>query len=213
MSKGLQENVIKQRILDNAANLFAKKGFTETTTRELADAVGFKNSASLYYHFPSKNAILEHMLEDYITYNNGIFQSKDISGLLKANPTTDGILSCLQTSFPPEKAEYYLKVLCVLLQEQFRNPIVRNFMTTQFILRSERNVRTVINSLIELGVLRRGEDYDYWTKITSSLFYTFAVRAMLGIGDAASDFTGLGMAGLLRNTFDIMLEKYSAFSN
>ena len=213
MNDSLQENTIKQRILDSAANLFAEKGFTETTIRELAEAAGFKNSASLYYHFPSKNAILENMLEDYITYNNGIFEKKDISDLLKKNPTTDGILACLQTSFPQGRAEYYLKVLCVLLQEQFRNPIVRNFMTKQFILRSERNIRTIINGLIELGVIRRDNDYDYWTKITSSLFYTFSTRMMLGIGDSEPDFTGMGMAGLLRNTFDMMLEKCRAFSN
>ena len=207
MSYDSQERTIKQRILDRAATLFAEKGFSETTIRELAEAAGFKNSASLYYHFPSKNAILEYMLEDYIMYNNGIFRDKNISEILKKDPTTTGIIACLQTSFPPDKAEYYLKVLAVLMQEQFRNPIVCDFMTNHFILRSERNIKAVISELKELGIISRDCDYDYWVKITSGLFHTFSIRRMLGIGDNSPDFTGMGMTEMLKSTFEMMFEK------
>jgi len=207
MSLGQNETTTKQRILSNAANLFAEKGFTETSIRELAEAVSL-NSASLYHHFPSKNAILEHMLEDYITFNNGTFKEKNISGILKDNPTTDGVLACLQTSFPPDRAQYYFKVLHVMLQEQFRNPIVRTYMANHIVLRSERNMNTIIDELQELGVIRRDADRDYWTKATSSLFHSFATRMMLGIGDNTPEFSGKGMIGMLRETLNIMFEKY-----
>ena len=207
MSDSSQVSASKQRTLDVAASLFAEKGFTETTIRELAKEAGFKNPASIYHHFPSKTAILEHMLDDYITYNNGVFKNKNIADILKKNPTTDGILACLQTTFPPDKAEYYYKVLCMLLQEQFRNPIVRSFMTQQFILRSERNMNTIFGELKRLGIIRQDADADYWTKISSSLFHTFATRRLLGIGDDSAEFKGMGMAELLRGTLDLMLEK------
>jgi len=206
MSRSSQVISTKQRILDSAAKLFAEKGFTETSVRELANDIGI-NSASLYNHFSSKNAILEQMLEDYITYNNGLFQERNISEILKNNPTTDGIIACLQTSFPPDRAEYFLKILYVLLQEQFRNPIVRNYMSKHFILRSERNMNTIINELKQIGVIRQDVDPDFWMKATSSLFHTFATRMMLGIGDNTSDFSGMGMAELLRYLLDLMLEK------
>ena len=93
------------------------------------------------------------------------------------------------------------------MQEQFRNPIVRNFMTNHFILRSERNIKAVINELKELGIIRRDADCDYWVKITSGLFHTFSIRRMLGIGDNSPDFTGMGMTGMLKNTFELMFEK------
>ena len=207
MNYGIRGDTTKQRILESAACLFADKGYTETSIRELAKAAELKNPASLYYHFPSKNKILEHMLEDYSTYNNGLFKSKNINDILSQNPTTDGIIACLQTSFPPDRAEYYLKVLCVLMQEQFRNPFVRSFMANQFVLRSERNMRSIIIELKKIGALRKDIDYDYWTKATSSLFHSFATRAMLGIGDKTLDFVGLGMADMLRCTLDIMFEK------
>lgn len=46
-----------ERVLDTAATLFWEKGYATTTTREIAAAVGIQQ-ASLYYHVPSKEALL-----------------------------------------------------------------------------------------------------------------------------------------------------------
>ena len=196
----------KQRILDFAAGLFAEKGFTETSTRELAEAVGL-NPASMYYYFPSKTAILEHMIEDYSKHNSDVFKDKNLHQILEENPTADGILSCLQLSFPEGRQEYYVKVLCVLLQEQLRNPIVRAYISDRIILNAERNVRTIIDVLIELGFIHREINHDYWMKAHSSFLYSFASRMMLGIGDNSEDFTGMSMADMLRFNFNMMFEK------
>lgn len=198
-----REKNSKQRILVCAAELFAEKGFTETSIRDLAAAVGMKG-ASIYNHFPSKNAILTYMLEDYSAYNKDIFKDKNISSILRKNPTTDGVLACFHLALPEERAEYYLKILCVLLQEQFRNPIVREYVAEQFILRTELNTKRIIDVLKELGVIRQDTDPDYWMKIASSLFYSFATRFMLGIGDNAPDFHGMDLVEILRYTFDLM---------
>ena len=206
MTYASQGSNTKQRILDCAAALFAEKGYTETTIRELITAVGLKNSASLYNHFPSKNAVLEHMLEDYKQFNIDVFEKKDITAALRDNPTADGIMGCLTTTFPVDRTKYYLNVLCVLLQEQLRNPVVRKYMADQIILRSELHLKIIVNAFKTLGIIREDFDADYWAKVTSSLFYAFATRSMLGIGDAAPGFSGMGMEGLLRETFTLMLE-------
>ena len=206
MSQNSQGNITKQRILECAANLFAEKGFTETTIRELTKAVGLKNPASMYHHFESKNAVLEFMLDDYALNNTDVFENRNIAAILKENPTVDGIMACLQTSFPSGKVDYYLKVLCVMLQEQLRNPIVRKHMSEQVILRSEVNSGKIIVMLKELGIIRQDVEPDYWTKVVSSLFYSFATRMMLGIGDNSPGFIGMGMEDLLRETFGLMLE-------
>ena len=200
------ERSSKQRILVCAAELFAEKGFTETSIRDLAAVVGMKG-ASIYNHFPSKNAILIHMLEDYSAYNSDISKNKNISRILRENPTTDGVLACFQLAFPWDQVDYYLKVLCVLLQEQLRNPIVRKYMSEHFILRAELNTKTIIDTLKEFGAIRQDTDPDYWMKVTSSLFYAFALRFMMGIGDNAPDFRGRGMVEMLRGTFDMMFER------
>ena len=210
MANNSQIGATKQRILECAAELFSEKGFTETSIRELTKAADLKNPASLYSHFPSKNAILVYMLEDYEEYNIDVFENRDIHKKLKESPTADGMMECLQTGFPPDKEMYYLKVLCVMLQEQLRNPVARSFISEQIILRAEKNIVKIMGALKELGIIRQDADPDYWVKVCSSLFYSYATRMMLGIGDNAPEYTGRGMVDMLRDTFDLMLEKCSA---
>ena len=187
-----------------ATNLFAAKGYTETTIREIASAVGLKG-ASIYNHFPSKNAILECILEDYRVYSTGDFDTEGIRAMLRENATPDGILGCLQLAFPENKAGYLLKALCVILQEQHRNLIVGSFISGN-ILRSEQYLKTVIDLLKELHIIRQDTDPDFWAKTASSLFYAFSNRFLLGVGDNAANFSGMGMEDLLRALFDLMLK-------
>ena len=53
------------KILDAAANLFSHKGYDNVSLREIADAVGIKES-SLYNHFESKADILTKLFELFI---------------------------------------------------------------------------------------------------------------------------------------------------
>ncbi|HEY9353763.1 MAG TPA: TetR/AcrR family transcriptional regulator [Nocardioides sp.] len=52
----------REQILGTAARLFVTQGFSATSTRQIADAVGIRQ-ASLYYHFSGKDDILGELLE------------------------------------------------------------------------------------------------------------------------------------------------------
>ncbi len=56
----------RQQIIDVAQELFSRRGYEGTTTRELAESIGI-NEALLFRHFPSKEdlywAVLQHMIE------------------------------------------------------------------------------------------------------------------------------------------------------
>lgn len=52
----------RRDILDRALELFATRGFTGSSMRDIARAVGVRESA-LYHYFPNKNAILATVLE------------------------------------------------------------------------------------------------------------------------------------------------------
>ncbi|WP_151548954.1 MULTISPECIES: TetR/AcrR family transcriptional regulator [Corynebacterium] len=58
-------NNAREEILDAAAELFTTKGFSTTSTHEIADAVGMRQ-ASLYYHFPSKSDIFLTLLKSTV---------------------------------------------------------------------------------------------------------------------------------------------------
>ena len=54
----------RDRILDAAYRLFGEAGFDATTTREIAELSGV-NKALIHYHFRSKEALLESVLDRY----------------------------------------------------------------------------------------------------------------------------------------------------
>jgi len=55
----------KRQILDCSAEIFARKGISATTIREIAEAVGVYSGA-LYHYFPSKEAIVTEIIREYI---------------------------------------------------------------------------------------------------------------------------------------------------
>lgn len=55
------EGATRERILCEASNLFARRGYHATTTRLIADAVGIQQP-SLFHHFKSKAGIIEALL-------------------------------------------------------------------------------------------------------------------------------------------------------
>ena len=55
----------RSQILRVAAEIFATTGYDASTVRDIASAVGFSNSGSLYHHFESKDAILYELLQRF----------------------------------------------------------------------------------------------------------------------------------------------------
>ena len=201
-----QQNIsTKQKILNSAAHLFAMKGYTETTIREIAASIGL-TEASIYNYFPSKNDILECILEEYAQLMASVVYKGDRLNTLGKDLTADDIMSCLTLVFPEGKEEYFLTQLCVVLHEQYRNPVVRKFVTEHIFYNSERVFTALIDRMKELNVLRQDTDADLWAKLYSSLIYTFCNRVLLGIGDINPGFTGMGMYKLIHSMCVLMLE-------
>ena len=61
--KTARKTIVAKEVLEQAARLFAQKGYANTSLQDVAKAVGLSRPA-LYYYFPSKNALLEAMVED-----------------------------------------------------------------------------------------------------------------------------------------------------
>jgi AcrR family transcriptional regulator len=63
----------KQRILDVAAEMFSQKGFAATRVEKIALQADVPK-ALIYYYFPSKEAILDYLIESFFTglSNSGI---------------------------------------------------------------------------------------------------------------------------------------------
>src|SRR6202035_6134138 len=55
--------IVRKAVLDTAAALFAERGFGGTNLRVIADELGMSRPG-LYYHFPSKEKLLEAIIEE-----------------------------------------------------------------------------------------------------------------------------------------------------
>ena len=66
MSKNINKNnEVKERILEESIKAFLSKGFRGSTTKELTDAAGVAKG-TLYWHFKSKDEILDAILEKFL---------------------------------------------------------------------------------------------------------------------------------------------------
>ncbi|GGU89242.1 putative transcriptional regulator TetR family protein [Streptomyces litmocidini] len=55
----------RRELLDTAAEVFAAQGYNATTVRKIADAAGML-AGSLYYHFDSKESMLDEILSTFL---------------------------------------------------------------------------------------------------------------------------------------------------
>ncbi|PJN90677.1 TetR/AcrR family transcriptional regulator [Bacillus sp. mrc49] len=71
----------KNKMIDSAIILFADKGVQATSIRDITEACGLSKGA-FYNHFPTKESLLTHIIEDHIN----VFQSEVQRTLTISNP-------------------------------------------------------------------------------------------------------------------------------
>lgn len=59
----LRKELVRERLVDTAAELFSRRGYSRSTMNEIAEALGLSRSA-LYHYFRNKEEILEALIEE-----------------------------------------------------------------------------------------------------------------------------------------------------
>jgi len=197
----------RHKIARAALDLFSRKGFTETSMREIAAVVGI-NASSLYNHFKSKAAILEHLLDDYKKIANSKMPIPECMAHLTANATPKDVVDGLTMYLPKDDEAYYLKMIVLLFQEQCRNSTIREFVIQNLILWQESYIAAILNQLVETGVLRPDIDVDFWARTHTNLNYTFMARYALGIGDTMTQYNGSSIEDMIKYMYDTIFSLY-----
>ena len=122
-----KEKTTKERIFEDAIDLFAEKGFDASSMREIAERVGIKK-ASLYSHYNSKDQILEKIL-NYPIERIGTVGQQDVEteelivslGLEKFMVlASDLIVNWMEDSY----MEKIWRIICI---ELYHNPKIKKF--------------------------------------------------------------------------------------
>lgn len=117
----------KERIIDEAMNLFSTKGYKGTSVKNIADAVGIKD-ASLYKHFKSKQEILDTIVA---TMRQRIEDMSDAFGLPDDSDLQKS--AAVYAKFDEDMlVEFSKKIFLFYLQDPFISRFWRMGTTLQF---------------------------------------------------------------------------------
>ena len=72
--RAITEGGTRERILEVALGLFERQGYAGTSLRDISDQLGV-TKAALYYHFPSKEALLDAVLTPALTQVRDVLTS------------------------------------------------------------------------------------------------------------------------------------------
>jgi AcrR family transcriptional regulator len=122
-----KKNDTKRSILDAAIDLFASRGYHESSMRNIASVVGIK-AASLYAHFKNKESILAAILAEYKTELAKLRISDSRLAEIVGTYSPETILvEGFKTIRRGVSAPRTEKIMRLLFNEMFKNPIVAAF--------------------------------------------------------------------------------------
>jgi AcrR family transcriptional regulator len=142
----------REQLLQIAAELFASKGFRNTTVRDIADAAGIL-SGSLYHHFDSKESMVDEILQ---TFQAELFASYD-EVLASADDPRTKIERAVRLSFAAIDQHRHEVAI-------FQNDADHLGNFPRFAYLAERNAQsrnvwmTLLTEGVETGALRRDLD-------------------------------------------------------
>ena len=132
----------KWHIMERALELFAEKGFTNTSVRSIADFAGV-NLAMISYYFGSKQNLLEAILEQKLSQ-----QSKEIEDII--------------LEYAEEPVKLIDQLIDLFVDNFYRNRMLHNLVNREMILAS-----TKTTAIVELVVNSRKKNRNHISTIIS----------------------------------------------
>lgn len=167
----------REKIIYEALSLFSVKGYDAVTIREIASAVGIKES-SIYNHFKNKQDILNIIIEEtlkryyYTLESVQIPESEDDNvSELYDNITDDTFLDmCTKIFLFYLKDDYISKLRRLLTIEQYGNEEIGEIFRNIFIDRVLETQRQVLQKFIDSGRFIQGDAYTMALHFYSPIF-------------------------------------------
>lgn len=143
----------KQRILDEAIELFSQKGYNGVSVRELARTVGIKES-SIYNHYGSKYEILTSILKLFTSTMEGtVLTEKEIEERISTLPPEEfwkaGTSKFMETTGDPRIG----KISLIVFQEMFRDWRARDIALKELFSRQQELVRIIFSKMRGRGII------------------------------------------------------------
>jgi AcrR family transcriptional regulator len=164
----------KEKILKTAAKMFSERGYDKVTTREIAKAVGI-NSASIYYHFPSKEDILKNLYGFYTEQRKSEYP--DLDELLRLAETEAPHLVLMKSEFHynPEMTEMLDQILVTAAGRVGGDELSERFIRENIFDSIENILRPLLSRMAELGKIK---PFDIGLFLNILSYYCFSAAAL-----------------------------------
>jgi len=159
----------KEKILKVSLKLFSAKGYKATTVRDIAGAMGVKQSA-LYNHFKNKDEILETLISDLTS--SAIVTLFDDRDAQEAKNQGKALLASIGTTFKllgfdgQNEALYKL-----LMQEIFRNERIREIYNEHFYQENVKKLSGLFFGMMQEELIKSSDPLLLANEFFSPLFF------------------------------------------
>lgn len=143
----------RQKIFEAAAGLFANKGYSGVSMREIASKAGIKES-SIYNHFHSKEDILDSLL-NYFSENMANYRPsiEEVNKLLDFM-TPEEVFKQIIISFGRNLNGILDHVARLVFTEQFRNEKAKELMLEKMIAEPSRYIEDILKIMAGKKLIR-----------------------------------------------------------
>jgi len=166
LSKGSKT---KDKILKTSLKLFSRKGYKATTVRDIAGAIGMKQSA-LYNHFKNKDEILETLIGNLTSSAIvTLFDDKEAQGLHKQGKS---LLLSIATTFKLISFDAQNEALFkMLMQEIYRNERIREIYNEHFYQENVKKLSGLFFAMMQEDMIRSSDPLLLANEFFSPLFF------------------------------------------
>ena len=159
----------KEKILKVSLKLFSAKGYKATTVRDIAGAMGVKQSA-LYNHFKNKDEILETLISNLTSSAIvTLFDNRDVQ---ESKNQGKALLASIGTTFKllgfdgQNEALYKL-----LMQEIFRNERIREIYNEHFYQENVKKLSGLFFGMMQEELIKSSDPLLLANEFFSPLFF------------------------------------------
>jgi len=159
----------KEKILKTSLKLFSAKGYKATTVRDIAGAMGVKQSA-LYNHFKNKDEILETLISNLTSSAIvTLFDDKDVQELQKQGKA---VLASIGTTFKLLSFDGQNEALYkLLMQEIFRNERIREIYNEHFYQENVKKLSGILFAMMQSDQIKSFDPLLLANEFFSPLFF------------------------------------------
>jgi AcrR family transcriptional regulator len=163
----------RDQILEAALHIFARKGFAESTVDEIAVQAGLAK-ATLYLYFPSKEMLLQKLVDHYRLVPDLANLMESIRNL----PPASGIPTLVAGIWGQLKE--HKDLAHVLVREIFSNPERAKLYTEQIRLPGQNTLASYLETWMKRGSLKKSHPVASAQCLFGMLWYFLQSQELMG---------------------------------